>query len=115
VLEQGWNRLEGTLLRNREVSRAILARFGELALSRGASFVVAGIYPDEATAAMLEAGRGLGWHVVDIAVDFDDPRYNNLPWDTHPNARAHRVYAAELSRFLTTGPLWRQAGRPASP
>lgn len=102
VLEQAWNRFEKRLLREHEVSEAILSRFAERALVEGAAFVVAGISPDEETRAQLEAGRRLGWRVVDVSVDLDDPDYNNLPWDPHPNARAHRVYAERLSRFLAS-------------
>lgn len=108
VLEQAFNLLEGRLLQEHEVSEAILARFAERALVEGAAFVLAGISPDEVTRAQLESARRLGWRTVDVSVDLDDPAYNNLPWDPHPNARAHRFYADGLARFLASEVLRRE-------
>lgn len=39
---------------------------------------------------------------VDISVDREDARFNNRPYDSHPNALAHKVYAAKLDSFFVS-------------
>ncbi|MFH0944476.1 MAG: hypothetical protein V2A76_04690 [Planctomycetota bacterium] len=42
----------------------------------------------------------LGFTVVDMQVDIKDPRYNVLPYNRHPSAEAHRLYADKLTPVL---------------
>lgn len=37
---------------------------------------------------------------VDISPDFSAGEYRNLPYDNHPNAKAHEVYAEKLFEYL---------------
>lgn len=42
----------------------------------------------------------LGFTVVDMLVDIKEPRYNVLPYNSHPSAEAHRLYADMLTPVL---------------
>ena len=37
-----------------------------------------------------------GFTIADISVDNTKPEFNNLPYDIHPNDKAHKVYAEKL-------------------
>ena len=112
LVERGWNRLEQRRLRGADVSFAILERFAERARREGITLVVAGITRDEPTQALLERCRAHGVRTVDIAVDLDLPGMRNLPWDPHPSARAHQLYAERLGGYLEREGL---AGALSSP
>jgi hypothetical protein len=112
LLEQALNRLEQRSLRGGDVAEALLDRFAELGRRHGVSLVAAGISDSEVTRSRLEFLRSRGWHVVDIAVDLEQPVFNNLPSDPHPSARAHRVYARRLGDFLATQVLPLRAPLP---
>jgi len=100
LLERAWNRGEQRRLRGAEVTFAILERFAERARREGVAFVVAGITGDATTRALLERCRAAGWRAVDASVDLEQPGMRNLPWDPHPTARAHRIYANRLGAYL---------------
>jgi hypothetical protein len=100
LVERAWNRLEQRRLRGADVTFAILARFAERARREGIAFVVAGIAHDPDTRAMLERCRAAGWRAEDVSVDLELPGMRNLPWDPHPSAAAHRLYADRLGSYL---------------
>lgn len=37
---------------------------------------------------------------VDVAVDYHEAKYNNLPFDKHPSAAAHQVYCTRIYEYL---------------
>ena len=41
---------------------------------------------------------------LDAAIDISDPKYNLQPYDSHPNAEAHKLYATEISNYLINNP-----------
>jgi len=45
---------------------------------------------------VVEAARAFGMEVVDMQVDFRLPAFNVMPFDNHPNAEAHALYADKL-------------------
>ena len=63
--------------------------------------VVAGITESQATAAVLEAVSNKGIETVDAGLPLESATYNNLPYDTHPNERAHRLMAEKMGLYLT--------------
>ena len=64
--------------------------------------LVAGITRSETTSLML---RSLSKHQiesVDISLPLKQKTYNNLPFDSHPNRKAHRILAEKMNHYLTS-------------
>ena len=49
---------------------------------------------------MLDDCRSHGIPAVDISVALDQEGMTNKPFDPHPNAKAHRIYAEKLTNYL---------------
>jgi hypothetical protein len=43
---------------------------------------------------------------IDMSVPIRDLKYNNHPYDMHPNALAHKIYADSISQYLKTENKW---------
>ena len=98
LLEEKYNDLEEPFIHSHEVTKAIIKDFHTMAEQQGIEFVVAGI--DSDSARTLNELHGEGIKTVDIAVDLSDQKNRNWPYDSHPNAKANRVYAQKLEAFL---------------
>ena len=105
ALEEAYNRYEERHARSHEVTKAILKQIIELCRAHGVELVVAGLTSDATTASMFEYCKGEGVKVVDIYVDRLAKENNNLPYDSHPSAVAHREYARKLEAFLRSAVL----------
>jgi len=97
LLESRYDDLEATLLKSHAVSRALVADIAALAAERGVPLLVAGLMGDEATRDMLAYATSLGLPTVDLALPLDEPAWNQMPHDPHPNARANAVWAERLA------------------
>lgn len=83
-----------------EISRVLIEDFASLCNANGTEFVVAGIMPDAVTTEMLEYLSRKGIMTVDISVDLGTWENTNLPYDSHPGARANQQYEQKLKSFL---------------
>jgi hypothetical protein len=101
LLDNSWNRVEAARSDSRRVTRALITAMATVAQERGVPFTLAFIWErpflDDLTSA-------LGIRVVDMAVDLDQPGMNNEPWDPHPSAAAHALYAERLGDWLAAHP-----------
>ena len=79
-----------------EVSRRLIMEINEICAKRSIPFILAGIEPDEATVLMLERCNSDGVVTIDISVDRSQLGMSLEPWDPHPSAAAHQVYAEKL-------------------
>lgn len=91
-----------------EVSRRLILKMHRICAKKGIPFVLAGIEPDGGTVSMLERCAGDGVVMADISVDRGEAGMSLEPWDPHPSAAAHRIYAerlvSEFPSFLRRGP-----------
>ncbi|MEW6210180.1 MAG: SGNH/GDSL hydrolase family protein [Acidobacteriota bacterium] len=99
-LEKLYNSYEEGSRNNAEVAREILKQFAAVCAENDILFICAGISGDRSTSSMLNYCRQQGMLTADISVDHKSAEYNNLPHDSHPNAKAHREYAKALSAVL---------------
>ena len=83
-----------------EVTHALIDEISSLCKANGIEFVLAGIFSDPATQAMLEHFKEKGIETVDISVDLSRKENTNLPYDGHPSAIANKEYARKLEVFL---------------
>ena len=103
LLEKAYNKMENSRYKIKKVSKEIILDFYRLAEKTKIPFVIAGI--DPAASGMLEDLKSLNLHTVDISVDYSLRKYNNVPFDSHPNAEAHKLYAKKLNEFLENNSL----------
>ncbi|MDD5218590.1 MAG: SGNH/GDSL hydrolase family protein, partial [Candidatus Omnitrophica bacterium] len=98
-IEQNYNAFEVASSNASAVTEEILTDFAHAARKNNVPFVVAGI--DSESRKMLEFLRQKGIPTVDISVDLSQQqKYRNLPYDSHPNALANRIYAEKLGDYL---------------
>jgi hypothetical protein len=108
AVEEAYNRYEERHARSHEVTKALAKELVELCRQYRIKMVVASLTSDAVTSSMMEFFRGQGVNVVDIYVDRNARENNNLPYDSHPSALAHREYARKLEAYLRANLLDRQ-------
>lgn len=100
AVEEAYNRYEERHARSHEVTKALAKEMIELCRANKIEMVLATLTSDATTADIVEYFKGEGVPVVDIYVDRLAKENNNLPYDSHPSAVAHRAYARKLEAFL---------------
>ncbi len=101
ALEESYDKYEERHSLSHEITKAVIKEISDLCEARGIELVVAGLTSDSTTSDMLEYCKREGSKTVNIWVDFLNIRENNnLPYDSHPSAIAHRQYAQKLELFL---------------
>ena len=81
-------------------SQEIIERFRRYCRLSKIKLIVATITNDAATDELKEFCKERKIKLVDLFVDFSDPNFSNLPYDSHPNAKAHQIYADKMKAFL---------------
>jgi hypothetical protein len=101
ALEESYDRYEERHSQSHEITKAIVKEFADLCKARGIELVVAGLTSDATTSDMFSYCKSQGLKTADIWIDFlNIKENNNLPYDSHPSAIAHRQYAQKLEYFL---------------
>jgi hypothetical protein len=98
LLEQQYNLWEANRSHSHEVSRQLIASWAANCLKEKIPFVLAGISSDSRD--MLEWCATVGIPAVDISVPLSNPENTNHPYDNHPNAATHSIYAERLVEYL---------------
>ena len=98
LLDDLRNQAEDHRLGSHAVSERLIREIADASHAAGAGFLLAGITQEPATRDML--ARFSPQPTVDISVDLTDPALSFLPLDPHPNAAAHRRYAAGIEAAL---------------
>lgn len=99
-LERVYNTLEARFSNSKEVTRAIIDEMYKICKKENIVFVLAGIDDNSGTTEMLKYFQSRGVPTVDISVNNEGKKYNNLPFDSHPNSLAHEVYSQKLENFI---------------
>lgn len=71
-----------------------------LAVQHGSVPVFLLITNDEISTRMVQHAQQRGYHLLRSSVDYNNPDYNLMPHDGHPNASAHLTYAREIFAFM---------------
>lgn len=83
-----------------DISLAVMQRAQKMCKANGMEFYVVGLTTNASTRNMLHKLDSLGITTADISVNLQDAAYNNLPHDSHPNAKAHKEMAKRLIPLL---------------
>lgn len=108
---RGWsatvNAVENVFVQRRDhdavddhVTERALALLSRACDARGVQLVLALLDDSPRAKALQRFAAARGIESLDLSVDYDDPRYTNLPHDWHPSALAHRRYADVVARYL---------------
>lgn len=92
-------------MRPREKSLDLILEMQALCQEAEIPFVVSLLTEHETNETLLTQLGQQGIFMVDMALDLREPGLNMLPYDAHPSARAHALYAAALSEAFHSGPL----------
>ena len=89
----------------REASAEIFMRIRELCKKNGIRLIVAGLTDQARTHEMLENLAEEGIETLDMSLDLRDNDYNHLPYDSHPNEKAHAYFAKKVYEYLMLTPV----------
>lgn len=76
----------------RKTTILLIREMDSMCRNRQIPFAVMGLTQTKETESLLQTLDSLGISTQDISVDLQDSTYNHLPYDSHPNALAHREY-----------------------
>lgn len=101
LIQKTTNNQTNSQINSNQISQEILLEMNRLCKENEIEFIVASIVKDTLTSQTLAELRKSGVSTLDMGLDIlNDNQYNNLPYDSHPNALAHRIYAEKLYQFL---------------
>lgn len=100
ALEETYDNYEERHAGSHEVTKAIIKEMIGLCRARDTELVLAALTHDPTTTDMSEYFRREGGKTVSIYVDMTKKENNNMPFDSHPSALAHKQYAGMLEAFV---------------
>ena len=90
------DRRKANAIDKKEATLYIFSQIKDLCDQYNIRMLVTGITPSIQTKEMLHDLEKMGVQTFDIAVDLSSPKYTNAPYDDHPNAKAHAIFAEKL-------------------
>jgi len=95
-LDDKLNALEDKINSGHDVTKALLKEFYSESHKNKIKTIFATFYDNPATKDSLNYAKGLGMITVDMTVNYQNPKYTNLPHDAHPSALADQIFAQKL-------------------
>ncbi len=77
-------------------SLEIFRRMQAICKKHNIKFMVTGLTRNSATRAFIARLKKSNIDAVDISLDLSQKKYNQLPYDTHPNSRAHDYFTKRI-------------------
>jgi len=105
ALEESYDKYEERHSQSHEITKVTIKEISDLCLAHGIRLVVASLTSDPISSDMLEYCSRERITTADAWVDLSIKENNNLPYDSHPSAIAHRQYAHKLESFLRSNVL----------
>ena len=100
AIEQTYNAYEERNSHSDQVTKLLMKEIIDLCRAKRIEVIIAGLTSDPITTDLLSYSEQQGAEIVDISVDLTLKENNNLPFDSHPSAVAHRQYAEKIVTFL---------------
>jgi hypothetical protein len=110
ALEEAYDGYEERHAQSHEITKVIIKEISDLCVAHGIKLVIASLTSDPISSDMLEYCKRERIATADLWVDLTIKENNNLPYDSHPSAIAHRQYARKLESFLRSNVLTKPAG-----
>ena len=83
-----------------KITRLLLRQIHLLCQENDIDLVVALMTSDMPSSIIKTYCKTLNIKTIDLNLDLASPRYTNLPYDSHPNALAHKEYAERISSAI---------------
>lgn len=99
-LQDGRDRITSQYMDTRTYSLHAFQMIRELCTRHDIRLLVSGLTQTDATKNSLAHLARLQIEVLDISVDLSLAAFNNAPFDSHPNAAAHNVFAEKLRIWI---------------
>ena len=80
----------------KDITFFLVEQMQQLCEENHIQFLVAGITATKATQLTLEEFEKRGIETMDISVDLKLKKYNNMPFDSHPNKLTHAIWAERI-------------------
>jgi hypothetical protein len=84
-----------------KVTLEMIDRIHEVCKSNGVEFVISTMMNDDVTNRLITHCLMKSIPTIDIAVDLTQKGFTNAPYDQHPSAKAHKIFAEKLSVYLS--------------
>ncbi len=84
----------------KEITFFLAQQMQQLCKENNIEFIITGITKSEDTKATLKEFEKMGIETIDIAVDLNLKKYNNMPYDSHPNKLTHSIWAERILKRM---------------
>ncbi|MCP4441370.1 MAG: hypothetical protein GY810_20885 [Aureispira sp.] len=81
---------------NQLATKLIIKEIQEICLRNETQFLLVGILTNDKTTEMVSYFQKLGIQTLMMDIDLTDEHYNNMPYDSHPNRLAHKLFAQKV-------------------
>ncbi|NNE29377.1 MAG: hypothetical protein HKN16_07060 [Saprospiraceae bacterium] len=82
------------------LTESILVEIQNLCSANGVSFLLVCLDASESCENLEEFCQDIDIQFLNASLDITDPTYNLLPYDSHPNSKAHKFYGELISSYL---------------
>lgn len=82
------------------VTKAIISEINKTCKKHGAQLIITHMNNYDSTHEVLQYCKKLNIETIDIVVEYQNKKYNNAPYDMHPNSAAHKLFAEKLTPFF---------------
>ena len=83
-----------------KITLAMIDRIHELCQSQGVQLVISYMTDDDQTKRLTQHCAKTSIPTIDITVDLTQKGYTNAPYDQHPSAIAHEIFAEKLTEYF---------------
>lgn len=101
-LQNLWDQTSEDEEEDEKVTFALIDRIQNICNKKGVKLVISTMTNDESTKRFIAHCQTRLITTIDISLDLSKEGYNNKPYDQHPSALAHKIFAEKLEKFLKT-------------
>lgn len=100
ALQNLWDEKSVDAANDEKVTLALLDEIHEICSKYGVKLFISTMMDDAVTKRFTAHCKANSIPTIDISVDLTQKGFTNAPYDQHPSAKAHKIYAEKLSNLL---------------
>lgn len=102
TLQNLWSQSSVDAAEDEKVTLAMIDQIHTICTKKGVKLVISTMTNDKVTKRFIAHCEKRSIPTIDISVDLTQKGFTNKPYDQHPSAKAHKIYAEKLTDFLKT-------------